>query len=199
MNGRVSKEVFISVKNHEVMILKDFIKSIEVMKSAAAKWDGKVINKRFITAMDDAVNKVVPPYSEGHGDFKSICLKLDEYWDGTRVNRIEIRHANRWVADVRAYVNDNVYTFYPKKDIGTYIDEDTFRLNYDTFVKTMDAYITECQSAISDKEEAISKVDDAIKTYSEIREFIKDKMNSLPSVLQTYIQVSCPVYDRNNY
>lgn len=153
---RFSKEVFISIKTREIEMLRDFIKSIGVLKAYAQKYDGKVLNKRYIDAMNVEINKVVPAYGEGKNTFQSIYLYFDKNWNDVRRNRLVLLHNNRWCEDSRAYVQDNTRTMFElyKGEDGKnvpYIDENTFRLNTYIFVNTLDLWRVELQEAINEK------------------------------------------------
>ena len=49
------------------------------------------------------------------------------------------------------------------------------------------------------KKDAIARADYAINAYKEMKDFINEKMKTLPAVLKTYVQVTCPIYDDGNY
>lgn len=170
--GRIDKETFIENAKRENETYKVIIEAINVLTPIAKKFDGKVINKRFV----DAVNKEFEekgyklPYH-----YYLLHISLDEY------NRIYFI-ANR-PCDI---------TIYPKEYDKPYIIDK--RMDYSVFESAIEKTLKNAAEEIANNEKCINSIDEVIQGYKELKKHVKDFMDSLPYKFRTFPIIDCPVY-----
>lgn len=191
---RRSKKVYIGIAKRKIEMYKDFIKVLDVLKNSINKWDGKVINKRYVTAMTAEINKVIPPLMGCNGEYDRISLSIGK--DFTR-HLISLYHRNRYVEEVNAYVdNCNCEIYIASYDRQTpFINEEDGRLNGEVFLKSLENEKNILNDWIASIQDSINRIDETIETYKEIQKYVANAMNSLPERFRQYVSINCPVYE----
>ena len=175
---RTNKEDFIKNAKLEKSIYEDFIKAIEVIKDAAKRFDGKVIDKRFINAANEAIlsagltcNRIKSSESQ------SVYISIDEW------NNIVLRSG-------RMYYKK--WAIYYENDEKKYIIDK--RLNYAIFIEAANVTAESIKLYISNRENIEGKADLAIRKYKELNEYIKSFMEEIPAIFRTGVHYECPIY-----
>ena len=169
---RIDKESFIENAKRENETYKVIIEAINVLTPIAKKFNGKVINKRFV----DAVNKAFEekgyklPYH-----YYLLHISLDEY------NRIY------FIANHPCNI-----TIYPKEYDKPYIIDK--RMDYSVFESAIEKTLKNAAEEIANNERCINSIDDVIQGYKELKKHVKDFMDSLPRKFKTFPIIDCPVY-----
>ena len=169
---RIDKGTFIENAKRENETYKIIIEAINTLAPIAKKFNGKVINKRFV----DAVNKAFEekgyklPYQYG-----PLRINLDEY------NRIYF--IARHPCDI---------TIYPKEYDKPYIIDK--RMDYSVFESAIEKTLKYAAEEIANNENCINTIDDVIQGYKELEKHVKDFMDSLPYKFRTFPIIDCPVY-----
>ena len=169
---RIDKESFIANAKRENETYKAIIEAINVLTPIAEKYNGKVINKRFV----DAVNKALEekgyklPYH-----YYLLHISLDEY------NRIY------FIANHPCNI-----TIYPKEYNKPYIVDK--RMDYSVFESAIEKTLKNAAEEIANNERCIASIDDIIQGYKELKKHVKDFMDSLPYKFKTFPIIDCPVY-----
>ena len=169
---RIDKETFIENAKRENETYKVIIESINTLAPIAKKFNGKVINKRFV----DAVNKAFEekgyklPYH-----YYLLHISLDEY------NRIY------FIANHPCNI-----TIYPKEYDKPYIIDK--RMDYSVFESAIEKTLKNAAEEIANNEDCINSIDDVIQGYKELKKHVKDFMDSLPRKFKTFPIIDCPVY-----
>ena len=169
---RIDKESFIENAKRENETYKVIIKAINVLTPIAKKYNGKVINKRFV----DAVNKAFE--EKGYKlpcQYYPLRISLDEY---NRVYFIANRPCN--------------ITIYPKEYDKPYIIDK--RMDYSVFESAIEKTLKNAAEEIANNERCINSIDEVIQGYKELKKHVKDFMDSLPYKFRTFPIIDCPVY-----
>ena len=169
---RIDKETFIENAKRENETYKVIIKAINVLTPIAKKYNGKVINKRFV----DAVNKAFE--EKGYKlpcQYYPLRISLDEY---NRVYFIANRPCN--------------ITIYPKEYDKPYIIDK--RMDYSVFESAIEKTLKNAAEEIANNERCINSIDEVIQGYKELKKHVKDFMDSLPYKFRTFPIIDCPVY-----
>ena len=169
---RIDKETFIENVKRENETYKVIIEAINALAPIAKKFNGKVINKRFV----DAVNKAFEekgyklPYH-----YYLLHISLDEY------NRIY------FIANHPCDI-----TIYPKEYDKPYIIDK--RMDYSIFESAIEKTLKNAAEEIANNERCINSIDEVIQGYKELKKHVKDFMDSLPYKFRTFPIIDCPVY-----
>lgn len=169
---RMDKRTFIENAKRENETYKVIIETINVLAPIAKKFNGKVINKRFV----DAVNKAFEekgyklPYH-----YYLLHISLDEY------NRIY------FIANHPCNI-----TIYPEDYKKPYIIDK--RMDYSIFESAIEKTLKYAAEEIANNERCINSIDDVIQGYKELKKHVKDFMDSLPRKFKTFPIIDCPVY-----
>lgn len=101
------KNTFVESRKSEIEMEKAFIKSCDVLKKHAMKWDGKVMNVRFAKAMDEEINKVVKFFGRNGCTRKTIDFYIEKsYGDaGIFTLRYIVTAMNISAGERRLYAN----------------------------------------------------------------------------------------------
>ena len=75
---RQDKNTFVDSRKSEIEMEKAFIKSCDVLKKHAMKWNGKVMNVRFVKAMDEEINKSVKFFGRNGCTRKTIDFYIEK-------------------------------------------------------------------------------------------------------------------------
>lgn len=161
----------------QVKAYNDAVKALEVAKTLADKFDGKVINKRFVTALNEASNKF---FGKSNVVF-SLCQEGYNYSHKQNIVQIELYLTDRCKCYEGGCIyigNDRVRVYEVSTDSDCYINSDG-RLNKEIFIKALDKQINNCKEAISKYQlcidhfdEYLDKVKDFNKKLDELRKEI---------------------------
>lgn len=168
----MDKRTFIENAKRENETYKVIIEAINILTPIAKKFDGKVINKRFV----DAVNKAFE--EKGYKlpcQYYPLRISLDEY---SRIYFI----ANH-PCDI---------TIYPKEYDKPYIIDK--RMDYSVFESAIEKTLKYAAEEIANNERCINSIDDVIQGYKELKKHVNDFMDSLPRKFKTFPIIDCPVY-----
>ena len=93
-----SKDIFICRKTKEVQMLRGFMAALEIIKRDSAKWDGKVLNKRYTDAMTAAVADVATCKRCGV-QHQSVEVRFETTYFNERTGRIELVWNDRFTRE----------------------------------------------------------------------------------------------------
>lgn len=168
----MDKRTFIENAKRENETYKAIIEAINVLAPIAEKYNGKVINKRFV----DAVNKAFE--EKGYKlpcQYYPLRINLDEY---NRIYFVVLHPCN--------------ITIYPKEYDKPYIIDK--RMDYSVFESAIEKTLKNTAEKIADNERCINTIDDVIQGYKELKKHVNDFMDSLPRKFKTFPIIDCPVY-----
>lgn len=187
------KEVFICRKTKEVQMLRGFMAALEIIKRESAKWDGKVLNKRYTDAMTAAVADVAT-YKRCGAQHQSVEVRFETTYYNERTGRIElVWHDDRAgvVNNVAVYISWNEMTVCTEYG-NTY--NESGRLNYQKLCNALDAQKARVKNNLAEYERAINMADEVIKKYERINAIIKAELADVPKCLIKDWKLDCEIY-----
>lgn len=181
------KNIFILKCKQQIIAYTDGINALEQLKSLADKFDGKVINKRFITATKEVVDK----------NLVTFVLENNGYNYARKQNelRISLYLHNRSICYEGGcvYIDASQITIYQNSiDSDFYINADG-RLNKELFIQAIDKTITTIRNYIVEYQRAIDFCDIYVEKVKRLNEELSALKKELPFPL--YIpttQISLP-------
>lgn len=179
---QLSKTNFISLATKKIEMYKTFQAAIDELITHSVKFNGKVMNVKFINFINELFDK------------KNLPVRLSFYtnYRNERENMFQLTFRDQsHTLDYNTCVN----VLYPANN-PTYIDETDFRLNVQNFNNVLAAERLRCETCAEDYQAGIDKLDSAISLYKDLEDYISTHMNKLPTCLQDkkYKYLNCPVY-----
>lgn len=168
------KERILAKWEQQIKVYRDAISAMESIRELADKFDGKVINKRFVTAMNEITDKKCVSFSIVEKGFSFSCNHNEK--------RVKIMMHDR----CRSMPNYNVYVDVSEHEIieddftKPYINADG-RLAKDSFLASIDSNIKHLPEIISEYQRAIDRFDDYMAMVEKINEEITALRNEIPS------------------
>lgn len=187
------KEVFICRKTKEVQMLRGFMAALEIIKRDSAKWDGKVLNKRYTDAMTAAVNDVAT-YKCCGAQRQSVEVRFETTYFNERTGRIELVWNDRLAGVVS---NMDVYVSYNEMTVCTEYGNtynESGRLNYQKLCNALDAQKERIKNNLAEHEKAINMADEVIRKYERINALLKAELADVPKCLWGTYSVEASIY-----
>lgn len=166
---------FINAMEQQIVVFNDAIECFKMMDEFGKTWDGKVVNKRFVTALNNAYPKL-----SDKGFVSLSDLKIG----------ISIKNRCRIYGDQSVVYVD--YCAFLLDSFDSYIDENSKRLNAEAFSKAIAKKIDEFNDDIADAKKAINNLETYKQTINSLNKQIEDVRDSLPNCLRKYFSY----YDR---
>lgn len=166
---------------HQVKVFNDAIKSLEVIKPLADKFDGKVINKRFTTAMNEVADKEIVRFSiheKGYNRTAKVNEKVVSLYLCDRGFKAE----NGW-----GYIDEDDFEVREFSDTDFYINADG-RLVKDFFIQAVDNMIEFFNGRIAEYQDCIDNFDKYLEEIRNVNKQIDELKKKLhyPMSIQTY-------------
>lgn len=150
------------------------IKALELAKTFADRFDGKVINKRFTNALNEASNQVFGNNEVVFG------LKADGYNYTRKQNIVELVFS---ITDTRynaGYIDYNKFIIFEiDKSSDSYINADG-RLNKDIFIEAIDKQISNAKESIRNYQKCIDNFDNYLDRVKQLNKEIDDLKKDIP-------------------
>lgn len=188
-----SKDIFICRKTKEVQMLRGFMAALEIIKRESAKWDGKVLNKRYTDAMTAAVAGVATCKRFG-AQHQSVEVRFETTYYGERTGRIELVWNDRLAGVV---INTAVYVSYNEMTVCTEYGNtynESGRLNYQKLCNALDAQKERIKNNLAQNEKAINMADEVIRKYERINALLKAELADVPQCLWGTCSVKASIY-----
>lgn len=163
----------------QVKAYNDAIKALEVAKTLADKFDGKVINKRFTNALNEATNAFF-----GKNNVVIFSLEPTHYdWSHKQnVTQIKLYLSDR----CKCYEGGCVYIDYDKvhvyelsSDSECYVNADG-RLNKEIYLKALDKQIENCKDAIHNFQLCIDHFDEYLNKVKDFNKKLEELKKEIP-------------------
>ena len=158
---------------HQVKVLNDAIKSLEAIKVIADNFDGKVINKRFITKLNEI------------SDRKIIIFSLEEkgYDYVAKINEkvVSFYLTDRRFKDDRgscAYIDEDSFNILEANEKDFYINKDG-RLVKEFFIQGIDKTIEIFKAKIAMYQDCIDHFDEYMAEVKKINAEIDELRNKI--------------------
>ena len=163
----MNMETRIAILRKEIEIYNNFINLIPTIYKVIHKFDGKVINKKFGEALNEAV--------KGNGSKRKYHASTEYGYNGSFIIKIHCYDDSvKEVGDDREYpswyrINNNDYSFYFPKDNFIITDSGNYRVVTDKMRQTIISEVPKLHSDIETIEEGIKQVDEMISEAKRIK------------------------------
>lgn len=187
------KNIFICRKTKEVQMQRGFLAALDIIKRESAKWDGKVLNKRYTDAMTAAVADVAT-YKRCGAQHQSVEVRFETTYFNERTGLIELVWNDRLAGVV---INTAVYVSYNEMTVCTEYGNtynESGRLNYQKLCNALDAQKERVKNNLAENEKAISMADEVIRKYERINAIIKAELADVPKCLIKDWKLDCSIY-----
>jgi hypothetical protein len=192
------KNIFICRKQKEVQMLRGFMAALEIIKRESAKWDGKVLNKRYTDAMTAAVENIAKYDAFGRHQLPAVSVCFETTYYGERTGRIELKwHDNRAgnADNIAVYLEwDEVDVKYADCNENKNAYNVNGRLVYDKLCEAIDELSEHIGKMIKDNEKAINMADEVIQRYERINAILKAELSDVPKCLWGTYSVEASIY-----
>lgn len=177
----------------QVKVLNDGIKSLETIKPLADKFDGKVINKRFVKALNEVSDHNIVIFSlvdKGYDRRVGYNEKLINFYLTDRSFKIESQSC--W-----GYIDEDDFTILEIDNDNFYVNADG-RLVKDIFIKAIDKTIDRLNRKIEAFQDCIDHFDEYLNEVNKVNKALADlhaKLHYPMSVLTNDVELPF-YYDR---
>ena len=171
---------------HQVKVFNDAIKALESIKVIADNFDGKVINKRFITKLNEISDRNIIIFSleeEGYDKIAGINEKVVSLY---LTDRCFKNDSGSW-----SYIEEDSFNIREANEKDFYINKDG-RLVKEYFIQGINKTIENFKARIAEYQDCIDHFDEYMaevkKINAEIDE-LRDKVHFPMSILTGSIQL----------
>lgn len=177
-NGIImNQETRVTIINKEIEVYNSYIALIPIIEEVIRKFDNKCINKKFQTALDEAVN------NGKTGQERKFYVTTNYGYSGQF--EISVRSYNDSVKEIteKEYPNyykveNNKYTFVIPKDNFEITDSGNYRIKVDEIVETIKEHSANICFSIKALQKGLEKADEMIAEMKRIKaelEAFRDK------------------------
>ena len=174
---------------HQVKVFNDAVKSLEAIKVIADKFDGKVINKRFITKLNEISDRNIIIFSleeEGYDKIAGINEKVVSLY---LTDRCFKNDSGSW-----SYIDEYSFSILEVNNKDFYINKDG-RLVKEYFIQGIDKTIEFFKTKIAQYQDCIDHFDEYMAEVKKINAEIDELRNKIhfPMSILTY-SIQLPFY-----
>lgn len=167
---------------HQVKVFNDAIKSLEAIKVIADKFDGKVINKRFITKLNEISDRNIIIFSleeEGYDKIAGINEKVVSLY---LTDRCFKNDSGSW-----SHIDEDSFNILEANKKDFYINKDG-RLVKEYFIQGIDKTIEFFKTRIAQYQDCIDHFDEYMAEVKKINAEIDELHNKIhfPMSILTY-------------
>lgn len=163
----------------QVKAYNDAIKALEVAKTLADKFDGKVINKRFTKALNEASDNF---FGKERQVIFSISPVHYDWSHKQNITQIELYLSDRCKCYEGGcvYIDyDRVHVYELSNDSECYVNAEG-RLNKEVFLKALDKQIENCKDAISKFQLCIDHFDEYLNKVKDFNKKLEELKKEIP-------------------
>lgn len=164
----MNQETRVAIINKEIEVYESYIALIPIMEEVIRKFDNKCINKKFQTALDEAVN------NGKTGQERKFYVTTNYGYSGQF--EISVRSYNDSVKEIcdKEYpsyykVENNTYTFVIPKDNFEITDSGNYRIKVDEIVETIKEHSANICFSIKALQKGLEKADKMISEMKRIK------------------------------
>lgn len=166
------KENILAKWGQQIKVYRDAIDAMKRIRGLADKFDGKVINKRFVTVMNEMIDNKLVTFSLVAYGFRNTSI-------GKRI-KIMMHDRCRDMPNRCLYVDVSEHYIFDNELDKPYINADG-RLVKDAFLDSIDSNIENLSKVVSEYQRAIDHFDEYIEKVEKINEEITALRNEIPS------------------
>ena len=174
---------------HQVKVFNDAIKSLEAIKVIADKFDGKVINKRFITKLNEISDRNIIIFSLEEKGYDYIAGINEKVVSLYLTDRRFINDSGSW-----SYIDEDSFSILKANNKDFYINKDG-RLVKEYFIQGIDKTIEFFKTKIAQYQDCIDHFDEYMAEVKKINAEIDELRNKIhfPMSILTY-SIKLPFY-----
>lgn len=184
-----TQELMIPKWTHQVKVFNDAIKSLEAIKVVADKFDGKVINKRFITKLNEISDGNIINFSLEEKGYDYTAKMNEKVVSLYLTDRSFKNDSGSWT-----YIDENSFDILEVNNKDFYINKDG-RLVKEYFIQGIDKTIEIFKSKIAKYQDCIDHFDEYMAEVKKINAEIAELRKKLhfPMSISTY-SIQLPFY-----
>ena len=174
---------------HQVKVFNDAIKSLEAIKIIADKFDGKVINKRFITKLNEISDGNIIIFSLEEKGYDKIAGINEKVVSLYLTDRCFKNDSGSW-----SYIDEDSFSILEANNKDFYINKDG-RLVKEYFIQGIDKTIEFFKTKIAQYQDCIDHFDEYMAEVKKINAEIDELRNKIhfPMSILTY-SIQLPFY-----
>ncbi len=174
---------------HQVKVFNDAIKSLEAIKVIADKFDGKVINKRFITKLNEISDCNIIIFSLEEKGYDHIAEINEKVVSLYLTDRCFKNDSDSW-----SYIDEDSFNIREANEKDFYINKDG-RLVKEYFIQGIDKTIEFFKTKIAQYQDCIDHFDEYMAEVKKINAEIDELRNKIhfPMSILTY-SIQLPFY-----
>lgn len=163
----INMETRIAIINKEIEVYESYINLIPTISKIIHEFNGKCINKRFVDALDKAVN---------NGDTKNRKFYVSTNYGYSGQFEITVHSYNNSVKEItdKEYpsyykVENNTYTFVIPKDNFEITDSGNYRIKANEMIETLKEHIPNICIEIESLQKGLAEADEMISEFKRIK------------------------------
>ena len=194
----INMETRVAIINKEIEVYNSYISLIPIMEEVIRKFDNKCINKKFETALDEAVN------NGKTGQERKFYVTTNYGYSGQF--EITVHSYNDSVKEItdKEYpsyykVENNTYTFVIPKGDFEITDSGNYRINADTMIDTIKEHAANINFSIMALKKGLAQANEMITEMKRIKAELEAFNNKYSYHLRDLMGVNFTLRDNGNY
>ena len=193
----INMETRVAIINKEIEVYNSYISLIPIMEEVIKKFDNKCINKKFQTALDEAIN---------NGNTKQRKFYVTTNYGYSGQFEITVHSYNDSVKEItdKEYpsyykVENNTYTFVIPKGDFEITDSGNYRINADTMIDTIKEHAANINFSIMALKKGLAQANEMITEMKRIKAELEAFNNKYSYHLRDLMGVNFTLRDNGNY
>ena len=192
----INMETRVAIINKEIEVYENYTSLIPIMKEVIRKFDNKCINKKFQTALDEAVN---------NGNTKQRKFFVTTNFGYSGQFEITVNSYNDSVKEIsdKEYpgyykVENNTYTFVIPKEYFEITDSGNYRIKADTMIETIKEHTANISFSIEALKKGLNQADEMITEMKRIKTELEAFRNKYPYHMRDLMGVNYELRDNSS-
>ena len=192
----INMETRVAIINKEIEVYNSYISLIPIMEEVIRKFDNKCINKKFQTALDEAIN---------NGNTKQRKFYVTTNYGYSGQFEITVHSYNDSVKEIcdKEYpsyykVENNTYTFVIPKGDFEITDSGNYRINADTMIETINEHSANISFSIEVLKKGINQTNEMILEMKRIKAELEAFKNKYPYHMRDLMGVNYELRDNSS-
>ena len=194
----INMETRVAIINKEIEVYNSYISLIPIMEEVIRKFDNKCINKKFETALDEAVN------NGKTGQERKFYVTTNYGYSGQF--EITVRSYNDSVKEItdKEYpsyykVENNTYTFVIPKGDFEITDSENYRIKANEMIETIKEHIANISFSIESLKKGLAQADEMIAEMKRIKAEFNAFEKKYSYHMRDVMGVNFTLRDNGNY
>ena len=192
----INMETRVSIINKEIEVYNSYISLIPIMEEVVKKFDNKCINKKFQTALDEAVN---------NGNAKQRKFLVTTSYGYSGQFEITVHSYNDSVKEItdKEYpsyykVENNTYTFVIPKGDFEITDSGNYRIKADEMIDTIKEHAANISFSIEALKKGLAYANEMISEMKRIKAELEAFKNKYPYHMRDLMGVNYDLRDNSS-